>query len=210
MKKSRSKVKKTRAVSKLAKRRGRKIKPEDADAKFMTLAAYARHSNTFYQTAMNWRSKGWLVVTQDDLIDVAKSDVRLLEMRTKTPEREREEEPQGGSPYTERGAKQVKESYIALRRKLEFEIEAKQVARIATLEAAVAIEYSAVRTKLSALGTMLGPTVILVRTAAEATALINDAVNAMLEDLTLDDGSLSSQIAGDEPISADADDGEED
>lgn len=104
----------------------------------MTFAEYARHQKVNRSSVLKWKRAGYLTITTDGLVNVERSDERLLQAgrgkrlsgipTESTPAATKENIQalqtllENAGMVSESEARRVKENYIALLRQLEFEI----------------------------------------------------------------------------------------
>ncbi len=86
-------------------------------------------------------------------------------------------------------AERIKENYLALLRKLEYDIKSRAVVPAEEVLSLVGSEYAKVRTRLLSLPSELASRLVLMRTAPEIQAAIEEAVNEALEELTGDNSN---------------------
>jgi len=87
---------------------------------------------------------------------------------------------------TKADAEKVKESYLALLRKLEYDEKSGEVVRISEVSRIVGAEYGRVRSKLMGIAASVAPAAVLLRTPEEVRALIEREVAQALEELAYD------------------------
>lgn len=121
-------------------------------------AAYARHRKVTPKTVHFWRRNGRVVEVANGQIDMEQSDA-MLDAR---PEVYRGGRKGGGgapSPQAQGTARAIamKETYLALTRRLEYERAAGRVCDIEAVENIVASNYAVIRNRLMGLGAKVVP-----------------------------------------------------
>lgn len=158
--------------------------------KTMTFADYARHQNVSYQTVRRWSDAGKIKRAAAGLIDVDRSDEMLVEARgddVGKPGRSREPGPADEkAPFSSSEASRMKENYVALHKKLEFEREAGELAPIEAVCDAFAEEAAIIRTKNLELPAVLATQMVMIPTAEQAQAILLAGVTKFLNEMTLD------------------------
>ena len=183
-------------------------------------AEYARHRSVSRKTVTAWKKEGRLV-WQDGKIDLEASDELLDGQRPpgNSDEVKGNETPAGNDappvaqpaekPETHEGlralldrldlmtkaeAEQVKENYLALQRRLEYEKAAGELVPVDEAAQKVAEEYAAVRSNLLSLPTKLAPH-IAQKTGGDANQIrenLAEGITRALEELTHDAGGDGS------------------
>jgi multidrug efflux pump subunit AcrB len=87
---------------------------------------------------------------------------------------------------TKADAEVVKETYLALLRKLEFDEKSGEVVRVAEVAKIVGSEYAKVRSKLMEIPSAVAPLAVLIKTPEEVRALIEEKIAHALEELAYD------------------------
>jgi hypothetical protein len=87
---------------------------------------------------------------------------------------------------TKADAEVVKETYLALLRKLEFDEKSGEVVRVADVSKIVGNEYAKVRSKLMEIPSVVAPLAVLMKTPEEVRALIEEKIAHALEELAYD------------------------
>jgi hypothetical protein len=87
---------------------------------------------------------------------------------------------------TKADAEVVKETYLALLRKLEFDEKSGEVVRVAEVSNIVGGEYARVRSKLMEIPSAVAPLAVLMKTPEEVRALIEEKIAHALEELAYD------------------------
>ena len=103
------------------------------------------------------------------------------------------EAPKGDGFETKSDAERVKETYLALMRKVEYDKEAGIVIKIADVCRIVASEYSRVRSKLMAMAATIAPQAAMLSSPSEIQRLINREIGEVLKELTYDEVSARQQ-----------------
>lgn len=169
-------------------------------------AGYAAHAGVSRKTVTEWKRHGLLVFVADGLVDVAASDAKRAGHGSKarravtgnrpvvtskpkeTPEEAAERIARSEPFATKADAEKVKETYLALLRKLEFDEKSAEVVKIADVAKVVSDEYSRVRSRLSSIPAEVAPRVAAMKSAEEVRDFIEAEVNEALRELSADDG----------------------
>lgn len=153
----------------------------------MTFADYSRHQGVSYKTVANWATEKKIKLVSRGKVDVDVSDEMLSGTRGMPGEGGVKKQPPGPvderAPFTSLEASRMKENYVALAKKLEFEREAGTLAPIAELEAAYSEELAILRTKLLAMGSIIGPKIVMLPDAEIGKAIVDAEINHVLEEL---------------------------
>lgn len=91
------------------------------------------------------------------------------------------------STWSRSYSEQVKEAYLALLRKMEFDHRSGRLVHVETVAAQVATEYSRVRSRLLAIPTTIAPRLAGIDRPTEIADLIQAEIVGALEALTMDD-----------------------
>lgn len=186
----------------------------------MNQAEYANHRGVSRMTATHWKRAGLLVFKVDGNIDVAATDAKLdahgvKDKRVKrsapvkpvepapvtTPVKEPpaetiEQEAERLAPEnpfeTRAGAERVKETYLALLRKLEFDEKSGEVVKIAAVAKQVGEQYARVRSRLMSIPAEVAPTIAAFKTAEEVRDYLEREITEALKELSADDGRAGS------------------
>jgi hypothetical protein len=150
-------------------------------------AAYARHRKVAPATVNYWRKHGRVLEVANGQIDKEKSD----EMLDARPEVYRGGRIGGGgapSPRAQGTAQAIamKETYLALTRRLEYERAVGRVCDIEAVEAIVASNYAVIRNRLMGLGAKVVP-LLDVPNQEEAKNIIDAEVIRALTELSSHD-----------------------
>jgi hypothetical protein len=92
---------------------------------------------------------------------------------------------------TKADAEKVKETYLALLRKLEYDEKSREVVKVSEVARIVGAEYAKVRSKLMEIPSSVAPLAVLMKTPEEIRALIEKEVAHALEELAYD-GNLGA------------------
>lgn len=137
-----------------------------------------------------WRKE---VVGAVRTANTANTDVRIEPKPDETLEEAAERlTPELLSQFaTKADAEKVKETYLALLRKLEYDEKSREVVKVAEVARIVGTEYARVRSKLMEIPSSVAPMAVLMKTPEEIRALIEKEVAHALEELAYD-GNLSA------------------
>lgn len=156
----------------------------------MTFAEYARHQNVAYQTVRKWSEQDRIKRAGQGLVDVQASDAMLVEARgadVGKPGRPKAAGPTDASAiYSSSEAQRVKDNYVAMQKKLEFEKDAGRLAEVEVLAEVMAAQGAALRAKLLAFGSALGPRVAMLKSPEQCTAIIDTEMVRILEEIVAD------------------------
>ena len=92
---------------------------------------------------------------------------------------------------TKADAEKVKETYLALLRKLEYDEKSREVVKVSEVARIVGADYAKVRSKLMEIPSSVAPLAVLMKTPEEIRALIEKEVAHALEELAYD-GNLGA------------------
>lgn len=180
----------------------------------MNQADYGRHRGVSRMQVSHWKKSGLLVFLGDGSVDAEASDARLAghgvkvkrpvkpATSVKTASAEDGESPEeaakrltetlGANFNSKADAEKVKETYLALLRKLEFDEKSGEVVRIASVVKRVGEEYSRVRSRLMSIPADVAPTIAAMRTAEEVRDCLEREITEALMELSSDDGRANS------------------
>ncbi|WP_407529422.1 hypothetical protein [Methylobacterium oryzisoli] len=182
--------------------------------KTATQAEFAKMHGVSQARVSQWKSKGLLSMTPEGRVKVEESEWLLADRpasyrggKTKGPNggADRREKPavarpdetpeqaaerivvdEGVAPFDHAEAVRVKENYLALLRRLEFDLKSGAVVPIDTVIAGIVEQYARVRNKLLNLPTRVAPRAAVLKSAEEVRALVEAEVLLVLQELTLD------------------------
>lgn len=176
---------------------------------FLSQAKYAALYGKTRKAASDWKRKGLLVFTSDGLVDVAASDKRraghgvdvtrrvtkidaVTAQPDETPEEAAERLTLALSEHfpTKADAEKVKETYLALLRKLEFDEKSGEVVRISVVTGHVGEEYARVRSRFMSLPAEVAPELAAMKSAEEVRDCLEREVTVILRELSIDDGRV--------------------
>lgn len=172
------------------------------DKAFMTQAEYSRHRGVVRSTVTVWKNRGRLVIDAKGRIDVAASD-RSLDERPKTYRGGSTEAPSlapagdlfgaaaqaalapveevdpDSSRWSTATATRVKETYLALQRKAEYEKTIGQLVSIEDVARQVEAEYAAIKERLLTIPGKIAASLVGLGTAAIDDALQAEIIEAL-------------------------------
>ena len=94
---------------------------------------------------------------------------------------------------TKADAERVKETYLALMRKVEFDRMRGTVCLVSDVAHEVSAEYSRMRSRLIPIGAQLAPKLAMLKSASEIQALIDKQIGEALEELAYDERLRASR-----------------
>ncbi|MGI4849357.1 MAG: hypothetical protein ACRYGK_14630 [Janthinobacterium lividum] len=181
-------------------------------------AEYARIRGVSKKTVTQWKQEGKLVMV-DGSVDVDASDAYLSKYRTAGLKGNAKGNDQGngsgtslpalpkakkgesaaaaaeriltlhGAEETIEEARRIKENYLALLHKLEYDEKSGAVVLASEVAAAVGTEYAKVRTRLLALPAEQAPRLHRCKTVAEVQDMLQELITEALEELTRNGGN---------------------
>jgi hypothetical protein len=176
---------------------------------FLNQAQYAKHRGVSGKQVTIWKQKGLLALAPDgksvdrDASDLALAAHGLGPVAEKTPDEIARQTViiEGDAPHSKAEAERIKENYLALLRKIEYDRESQKVAPISEVVQAVADEYAKVRGRLLNISSRVSPRAAVLRTPEQVKALIDEEVVLALDELTLDgyDSGAVRKRFGDSP-----------
>ncbi|MCX4195114.1 hypothetical protein OMR07_05625 [Methylobacterium organophilum] len=185
----------------------------------VTQAEFARHRGVSRKTVTKWKADGLLSMTPDGLVKVEESEWLLADrpgsyrggttksakseaparIATPAPAPQPDETPEetadrvvhreGSAPYAHAEAVRIKENYLALLRRLEFDLKSGAVVPIDVVIAVLVEQLAKVRNKVLGIGVRVAPRAAVLKSAQEIKALFDAEAALALEELTLDGGS---------------------
>jgi hypothetical protein len=162
----------------------------------MNQAGFAAHRGVSRKTITHWKHRGLLVFRPDGNVDVAATDRALLDHGISLPSEPKTVTHPGSSElsddldqlWTTAQAEMVKENYLALLKRLQYQRRCLQVVTVDDAAGHIQDEFNLVRTRLSTVSASLAPRLAKLRSAEEIKALVDAAMHdALLELSTLDD-----------------------
>lgn len=174
----------------------------DGDKAFMTQAEYSRHRGVVRSTVTVWKNRGRLVMDAEGRIDVAASDLALDE-RPKTYRGGSTEAPSlapagdlfaeaaraamapaeevdpDSSRWSTATATRVKETYLALQRKAEYEKLIGQLVPIEDVARQVEADYAAIKERLLTIPGKIAASLVGLGTAAIDDVLQAEIIEAL-------------------------------
>lgn len=172
------------------------------DKAFMTQAEYSRHRGVVRSTVTVWKNRGRLVIDAKGRIDVAASD-RALDERPKVYRGGSTEAPTlapagdlfgeaaraalapveevdpDSSRWSQATATRVKETYLALQRKAEYEKLIGQLVSIEEVARQVEADYAAIKERLLTIPGKIAASLVGLGTAAIDEALQAEIIEAL-------------------------------
>lgn len=182
----------------------------------MNQSQFAKLHGVSRKTVTAWKARGWLVMDGDD-VDVDESNHRLKRYRKsidngksnnfkgnvascnkkETPSQVAERlVVELGADMDIDEAKRVKENYLALLSKLEYEEKSGKLLPLENMLDDVSNEYSRVRTRLSAIAPEHGPRLrqdALSMDDAGFVAALQDVINEAVNELSIDKHKLAQE-----------------
>lgn len=159
----------------------------------LTLSAFAGYLGTAKSYVTKLKHADRLVLTADDRVQVADSLARIRDTADPARAPQSPPPPDAGSDGTVteadrtsssyQAARAVKERYLALGAKRDYELSCGKLLDVGATEAYLADAVVTLRTRLEALAPMLGPQLAAEANEARCVALLAEAVERCLEDL---------------------------
>jgi hypothetical protein len=161
--------------------------------KGVSLREFARRDGCNEKLVRKARDSGHLRVFDDGSIDPelvgtgwrAGNRKNADPMRTRADFLRTEEARNGGAPHSLAEAERIKENYLALLRRLEFEEKSSQVVATEDVGAIVSAEHANVRNRLSRIPANAAHRLALLCSAEEVEAYLNAEICAALHELAL-------------------------
>lgn len=177
----------------------------------MNQSDFAKLHNVSRKTVTAWKARGWLVLADDD-IDVEASNANIERFRKTVtrpekkvagnrPDKDPVDSPadvvkkmiaENGVEMTIDEAREMKENFLALLTRLEYDIKSGQVLPYKEMIETVGSEYSRMRTRLIAIAPEHGPRLRVLASTTNDTEFVEalqEVVYEAMEELSLDNNN---------------------
>lgn len=156
---------------------------------------FARREGCSHTLVERKIASGHLITLPDGKLDQALVGTAWRKSNATIEEDDPEIELEPGIPLKSKAeAERIKENYVALHKRLNYEEAAGKVVAVDMVGNEIAAEYAVVRNALLGLGAKIAPRAAFLKEAPAVKALIDSEVREILEGLTLDVGTDADSI----------------